>query len=266
MTTTAATTAMQVTRQQVGPYDLRVWQAGEGPGLLWLHGLEHHPGDAPFLRSLAGSRDVRAPELPGYGESTGAEHLHDVQDAALMLRALVDSWGLSSVDVVGHSLGGMLAAELAIVAPHLVRRLVLVDSYGLWQEDFPLVDPFVLTPPALAAAKWHDPSAAPDPEPSALEDDSTLGRAVFRSRNMGTATRFLWPLPDRGLRRRLSYLTVPTLVVHGESDGLVPLRYAEELARLLPHGRLAPIPTAGHLPMLEAPEAFERAVLPFLQD
>ena len=263
MTTTSASPS-SVTSTQVGPCQVRVWQTGSGSGLLYLHGYEQHPGAASFLQRLGEHRDVRAPELPGYGESTGLEHVQDILDLALLWRRLIEDWGFEQVDVVGHSLGGMVAAELAVVAPHRVRKLVLVDSYGLWLDDQPLVDQFALSPKALAAAKWHDPAAAPDPEPSAQDDRSPLGMAVWRTRNLGSATKFMWPIPDRGLARRLPHLTVPTLVVHGEADGLVPVAYAQELAGRIPNATLVTIPGAGHLPMIEAEDAFLDAVTAFL--
>jgi pimeloyl-ACP methyl ester carboxylesterase len=254
---------MQMTREQLRSFDLRVWQQGDGAGLLYLHGLERHPGAAPFLDRLAEERDVRAPELPGYGESTGVEHLHDVQDVALLYRALIDSWGFESVDVVGHALGGMLAAELAVVAPHRVRSLVLVNAFGLWLEDQPMSDVFTMSPPELDAAKWHNPEAK-ESETGARGGSSALDLAIERTTNLGTATKFLWPIPDRGLRRRLCYISAPTLVIHGESDGIVPLAHAEELARLLPNAELEIMPLAGHLPMFEAEDQFVNAVQKFV--
>lgn len=254
---------MRMSRQQVGKFDLRVWQQGEGPGLLYLHGLERHPGDAPFLRRLAEDRDVRAPEFPGYGESLGVEHISDIHDAALLYRELIESWGFESVDVVGHSLGGMVAAELAIVAPHRVRGLALVDSYGLWQESSPLPDPFAMVPDDLDEAKWHEP-AARESETHAREGSSRLDLAVERTTNLGTATKFMWPIPDRGLRRRLRHLSTPTLVVHGESDGLIPVEYAEQMTDLVPHAELEVIRGAGHLPMFEAEDEFVSLLQKFL--
>jgi pimeloyl-ACP methyl ester carboxylesterase len=254
---------MQTSRQQIRSFDVRVWHQGEGSGLLYLHGLERHPGDAPFLNRLAEGHDVRAPELPGYGQSTGVEHLHDVLDVALLHRELVESWGFDSVDVVGHSLGGMLAAELAVVAPHRVRSLVLVDSFGLWLEDQPMPDVFAMTPPNLDAAKWHD-TAAKDDETHAREGSTPLDLAIERTTNLGTATKFLWPIPDRGLRRRLAHVSAPTLVLHGESDGIIPLAHAEELARMIPDAELETIPGAGHLPMFEAEDQFVNLVEKFV--
>lgn len=254
---------MQMSRQQIRSFDVRVWQQGEGAGLLYLHGLERHPGDAPFLNRLAEGYDVRAPELPGYGESTGVEELRDVLDVALLYRELIESWGFESVDVVGHSLGGMLAAELAAVAPHRVRTLVLVDSFGLWLEDQTMPDVFAMTPPNLDAAKWHD-TAAKDDETHARAGSAPLDLAIERTTNLGTATKFLWPIPDRGLRRRLCHVSAPTLVVHGESDGVIPVAHAEELARLIPDAELETIPAAGHLPMFEAEDQFVNLVQKFV--
>lgn len=254
---------MQMSRQQIRSFDLRVWQQGEGAGLLYLHGLERHPGDAPFLNRLSEARDVRAPELPGYGESTGLEHLHDVLDVALLHRELIESWGFDRIDVVGHGLGGMFAAELAVVAPHRVRSLVLVDSFGLWLEDQPLPDVFTMAPPELDEAKWHDVDAKAT-ETHARAGSTPKDLAIERTTNLGTATKFLWPIPDRGLRRRLCHVSAPTLVLHGESDGVVPLAHAEELARLIPTAEVETVPLAGHLPMFEAEDQFVNTVQKFV--
>lgn len=238
--------------------NVRVWTFGQGPPLLYLHGFEQHPGrDAPFLHRLAQQRTVHAPEHHGYGESSGLDEIRDIFDVVLHLRCLVESWKHERIDVVGHSLGGMFAAEFAALCPHLVRRLVLVDAFGLWLDDEPAIDPFTLTADELAASKWYDPSRAPTPEPSAFAGgDDPVARAAFDNANLGAATKFLWPLPDRGLRRRAPYIQAPTLVLHGESDGLVPPAYGMALAGLIPDARFELISGAGHLPMIEAEEQF----------
>jgi pimeloyl-ACP methyl ester carboxylesterase len=256
---------MRTARERVGAFDVRVWSGGSGAPLLYLHGFEHHPGAASFLDQLSRSHDVHAPELPGFGDSTGFEELHDVIDVALYYRRLIESWNKGAVDVIGHSLGGMFAAEVAALSPHLVRKLVLVNPYGLWLDDSPLPDPFALSPKDLEKAKWHDPEKAPMPEPSAFEGDGNHGAlAIFRAQNLGTATKFMWPIPDHGLRRRLAYIQAPTLIVHGEADRLVPMAYAEAFARLIPKARIVTIRNAGHLPMIEAEGEFISAVNDFL--
>jgi pimeloyl-ACP methyl ester carboxylesterase len=256
---------------RLGAFDVNLWSDGEGAGdappLLFLHGYERHPGGASFLRRLAGGRRVLAPEQPGYGSSTGLEHIHDQLDLVLFYRELIESWDAGPVDVVGHSLGGMIAAELGAICPQVVRRLVLVDAFGLWLDDEPTLDPFGAAE-ELLAAKWHDPAAAPDPEPTIFEPDPEDPHAAifFQAQNLATATKFLWPIADRGLRRRLGLIDAPTLVVHGASDGLLPMSYAEELVRLIPDARLAPIERAGHYPMLEREDEFVSVVESFLAE
>ncbi len=245
--------------QTFGPATVRIWRMGEGKPLLYLHGFEGHPGDAPFLRRLARDRLVIAPEHPGFGDSDGLAAMHDITDQSLHFRRILRSLAMRRVDVVGHCLGAMFAAELAAISPHLVRRLVLVNSYGLWDDAAPMPDPFSLTPAQLQAAKWHNPEAAQaEPVASASEP------ATLRHRNLGAATKFMWPIPDRGLTRRLPFIEAPTLVLHGTSDGLIPPAYATRLASLIPNAAFHPIEDAGHLPMLEAEEAFSNAVNSFL--
>lgn len=247
----------------IGTFEIDLWTGGGGDPLLYLHGYERHPGGAGFLTRLAERRRVLAPEQPGYGSSTGGEHLRDVHDVALYHRALLRSLGVAHVDVVGHSLGGMFAAELAAIAPDLVGRLVLVDAFGLWLDDEPAADPFG---PAeqVAAAKWHGEAPAREPSNFVPDEAEPHGHVLFAAQNLGAATRFMWPIAERGLRRRLPHVTAPTLVVHGSSDGLLPVSYAEELARLLPDAELALVDGAGHYPMVEQEDEFVRVVEKFL--
>jgi pimeloyl-ACP methyl ester carboxylesterase len=255
---------MTPVREVNGPFDVRVWQGGAaGRPLLFLHGFEQHPGAAPFLARLGETHAVRAPEHPGYGDSHGFEHVEDIFDVTLHYRRLIERWGAGPVDVVGHSLGGMFAAELAALAPHLVRRLVLVSPYGLWLDETPMPDPFVMAPPALAQAKWHAPDKA-GAEPTSFEASHGETIATFRAQNLSTATKFLWPIPDRGLKRRLRYVAAPTLVIRGASDGLFPAPYLEAWTGAIDGAKGVTLADAGHLPMVEAEDAFIAAVEGFL--
>jgi pimeloyl-ACP methyl ester carboxylesterase len=254
---------MKPSRKTVGAFDVRVWSGGSGSQVVYLHGFEQHPGAAPFLERLSQNHEVLAPEHPGFGSSTGFERLQDIHDLILYYRSLMQSWAKGPVDVIGHSLGGMFAAELAVLAPQLVRRLVLVSPYGLWLDDHPLPDPFVLMPDALAKAKWHDPAKAAN-ETSAFDPAEGDSAANFRTINLTTASKFMWPIPDRGLSRRLPYVASPTLVIHGEADGLVPANYEKAWSDHLPGVKTARIAGAGHMPMFEAEEAFLGLVDEFL--
>jgi pimeloyl-ACP methyl ester carboxylesterase len=255
---------MKAVRETQGPFDVRVWQGGAAARpMLYLHGFEQHPGAAPFLARLGESHAVRAPEHPGYGDSTGFEHIEDIFDLTLYYRRLIERWGAGPVDVVGHSLGGMFAAELAAVAPQLVRKLVLVSPFGLWLDHAPVPDVFTMNPAALAKAKWHEPAKA-GAEPTAFEPAEGETIATFRAHNLSTATKFLWPIPDRGLKRRLQYISAPTLVVRGASDGLFPAPYLEAWTGAIAGAKAVTVADAGHLPMVEAEDAFMKTVGDFL--
>lgn len=257
--------SVQLTTRTVGQSNLRVISGGSGSTLLFLHGMERHPGDATFLNRLAEHRHVVAPEHPGYGESTGFDSLKDLVDVVLHYRTLVESLGDEPVDLVGHCVGGMFAAEFAALCPHLVRRLVLVAPYGLWLDDLPLPDPFAMEPDDLKRAKWGA-NEPPDPEPSialAFPDDPHA-QVFDRVRNMASATKFLWPIPDRGLGRRLPYIKAKTLIVIGDADGLVLPAYANEFARLIPEAKVKTIDGAGHYPMFDREAEFTATVEAFL--
>jgi pimeloyl-ACP methyl ester carboxylesterase len=246
---------------------VRSWSAGpeDAPGLLYLHGLERHPGDAPFLQRLAATRRVVAPEHPGYGESNGLDAMDHILDLVLHYRRFVEETFRGPVDIVGHSLGGMFAAEFAAICPQLTNSLTLVSPFGLWLDDHPLPDPFLLTEQEMRAAKWSDPAAAPEetslPLPGA---DDPHAKTYDRARNMAAATKFMWPIPDHGLRRRLPLIRARTLVVHGAGDGLVPRTYVDAFVRLIPGAKLATIDHAAHMSMLEREQEFGDIVGAFL--
>lgn len=249
-------------------FTFHTWEEGEGTPLLYLHGFEGHPGDSEFLRRLAGARRIIAPELPGYGESTGFEHIEETLDMTLALRQFVESLGVPNVDVIGHSLGGMFAGEIAAICPHVVNRLLLVSPFGLWIDEAPTPDPFVLNPTQLAEITWHNPAAATSIATSrALSNgEDQVAATLARTANLSVAGKFLWPIPDRGLRKRLPLVRAKTLIVRGTSDELIPAVYAEQFADLVPGASVITIDAAGHYPMHEAPDEFLRTCEAFLME
>ena len=251
-----------------GAFYVQVADIGEGRPLLYLHGFDGFPGEAPYIMRLAKSHRVIVPEHPGFGKSTGIEHIDDILDITLYYRNLIETLGFDRVDVVGHSLGGMFAAELAAICPSIVDRLVLVAPFGLWLDEAPIPDLFYLGPAQLQRATWHNPECeAAQQAMSQLGglNERSAGEAIItRAGNLSTAGKFLWPVPDRGLAKRLPLIKAPTLVVTGESDKLISAPYGEAFVSKIPGARLVSIPMAGHVPMAEQPGAFFGHVTPFL--
>ena len=250
-----------------GMFQTHLLQGGSGEPLLFLHGAGGlHEGE--YLDQLAERFTVYAPWHPGFGASEGSEHIDDIIDLALYCHDLMDELGLESAHVVGHSMGGMLAAELAALCPHRVRRLVLANPVGLWRDDEPVLDFFTLSPEQLLPYTWHDPEseAAKIAYPTPETKEERVEQAFQRIQALATASKFLWPIPDRGLRRRIHRIQSPTLIVWGESDRLVPPSYAEDFRSQIKDARVAMLPECGHQPMLEKRDEFVSLVAAFLEE
>jgi pimeloyl-ACP methyl ester carboxylesterase len=156
----------------------------------------------------------------------------------------------------------MLAAEMAALAPQRIERLVLVCPTGLWLDQVPIPDFFTFNPEQLVRSALHDPQGAVGR--MLLEQLQDPQRTLESYRCLASAGKFLWPVPDKGLKKRIHRLKMPTLVVWGASDGLIPTAYAHAFHASIPGSRVAILNGAGHLPMLEQREAFVRLLTEFL--
>jgi pimeloyl-ACP methyl ester carboxylesterase len=237
--------------------------------VLFLHGVSGLLEDTRFLDSLAERRRVFAPELPGYGESTGEELYEDMLDFALHGWDVLEALGLEGQRpaVMGHSLGGMIAAEMACLAPSDLSRLVLVDAFGLWLDEQPIPDLFAFRPFEFGDFLFSDPERGAAALTGGLDFsdiDALREFVVANARRLGTAGKVLFPIPNRRLSKRLYRLTTPTLVVWGEQDRLLPPVYARRWGELVPAARVACIEGAGHMLPYEQPQELAREVLEFL--
>ena len=138
-------------------FDIRVHQGGSGRDLLFVHGAGGLLENDPFIARLSQHFRVTAPMLPGYEDSQGGEHLREMLDFTLHVFDVWDSLQLNDPIVVGHSMGGMIAAEMASIAPHAIRDLVLLCPAGLWRDDHPVADIFAALPFELPGLLFHDP-------------------------------------------------------------------------------------------------------------
>jgi pimeloyl-ACP methyl ester carboxylesterase len=249
---------------------IEVLEAGQGAPLLFLHGAGGIPFWEGVLPLLAREHRVYAPLLPGYGQSTGLEHLEDQWDLFLHGFDVMEALGLERPFLLGESMGGWIAAEMAALRPREIGRLALAAPVGLWRDEAPVVDMFGLMTPELVPYLFHDQSCPAAQRMLGIQalfsdkDDRTQEQVEFlitMARGFRTAAKFLFPIPEHGLERRLWRITAPTLVLWGASDRFVPPLYGQVFSEKIPHARLETIEGAGHLIGLERPEPYAAAVL-----
>jgi pimeloyl-ACP methyl ester carboxylesterase len=232
------------------PFETNVWVRGAGPPLLFLHS-QYGRKWTPFLETLSGSFTVYAPEVAG-DEST-LERLDDMLDLLTYVNDVVDALGLERAPVVGHSLGAAVAAELAAINQGFVERLVLLSPLGVWSDSDPVADLVGETPATRAGRLYVDPEG--DDATEWLAGLMSRDRIYFRA--MRGYSHWYWPLPDTGLRKRVHRISAPTLVIHGDADGLTTRRYAEEFAALIPNATVASVAGASHM-LAEQPDEVAR--------
>ena len=257
---------------------LRLWQdriatdvevAGSGPALVYLHGPWGLPPDRGFAGLLAQAHTVYAPRFPGTtpDDPEAAHALSGWLDLVVYHGELLDRLQLDGpACIVGHSFGALLAAEMAAAARQSVKKLVLIDPVGLWRDEAPVKNWIVLSDAERRPSLFADPQGeaaqrffAVPADPAARVD--VLAQLIWAQACTG---KFVWPIADRGLRRRIHRIAAPTLIVWGESDRIAAPLYGKEFAALIRGARVEYIEKAGHLPHLEQPEATANAVLNFL--
>ncbi|MGH7419672.1 MAG: alpha/beta fold hydrolase [Candidatus Rokuibacteriota bacterium] len=248
-----------------GAVAFRVLVAGRGAPLIYFHSIHEREGWSPFLERLANRYAVHAPLHPGVGGSTGVETLEDVFDLTLAYEELLDALGIDAAHLVGHFFGGMAAAELAALFPERARRLVLVSPLGLWRDDAPSEDLLILPADELPAVLWSDPGSeaaqrwAAPPESDEEKEAALIDSIARRS----AIAKFVWPIPDKGLRKRLHRIQAPTLLLWGDADRANPVVYAEEWQRRIKGAAMKLLP-GGHMLIHESPDATARLVEEFL--
>jgi pimeloyl-ACP methyl ester carboxylesterase len=238
--------------------------AGQGPALVYLHSGYGLVWD-DMLDLLARDFTVYAPEHPGTaaGDPDSVKPLDDLWDLTLYYYEMFDQLGLEAPAVVGHSFGGMVAAEIAANNPRRVSRLVLIDSLGLWLDGAPIKN-YMVTPQAqLDPLFFHDIN-----HPARkhifmnLEDPESIIRVTWA---LGCSGKYIWPIPDKGLRKRLHRIAAPTLLIWGKEDGLTKPVYAEEFKKLIPGARIETVANAAHMAPLEQPQAVSKLIHDFLK-
>jgi pimeloyl-ACP methyl ester carboxylesterase len=253
-----------------GRPSIEVLEAGDGQPLLFLHGAGGVPAWEGVLPLLARNFHVYAPLLPGFGRSTGLEYLDDQLDLFLHCFDVMEALHLDRPLVLGESMGGWIAAEMAALRPDKIGRLALAAPVGLWRDDAPVVDMFGMMGHEMVPYLFHDitcPAAqamlalsqlVSDKDDRSAEQVETL---IAMARGARTAAKFLFPIPENGLERRLWRIQAPTLIVWGSHDRFVKPSYADLFAAQIRNAEVVTIQNAGHLIGLEQPQALAEAVV-----
>jgi pimeloyl-ACP methyl ester carboxylesterase len=250
---------------RVGDIDVHTWVGGHGEPLLVLHGAGGNRGFTRWTHRVAERFTVWAPTHPGFGASGDAEWMEGIDDLARFYLWFIDAAKLGRPHLLGQSIGGWTAAEMAAMSPGAIDRLILVDPVGLKPRTGEILDVFFHSPAELRELMVHDPKAVPEwdelfgrpPTPAELE---------IATRNREMTARLTWKpyMHNPRLEHFLPRVTNPALIVWGRQDRVVPVECGEQYRRLLPDARLVVLERCGHLPPLEQPDAFARLVLDFL--
>jgi pimeloyl-ACP methyl ester carboxylesterase len=244
---------------------IEVERRGKGRPLVLIPGEDALEADMPFVDELARKYEVIIPWMPGFGRSERPDWVENMDDVAYIFLDLLDKLKLKDVTLMGFSLGGWIAAEMAIKNTTRIKKLVLVDAYGIKVGDKyarDIADVWFLAPEKVLALKYVDPKKGKFDYPSM--PDSKL---EIIARNRETTARFCWEpyMHHPRLRRRLHRIDVPTLVVWGDKDGIVAKDYGKAYAKEIPGAKFVAIPNAAHFPHIEAPERFIKEIGSFIR-
>ncbi|WP_218578341.1 alpha/beta fold hydrolase [Vineibacter terrae] len=240
-----------------------VQRAGKGTPVLYLHGANGGGRWLPFMERLAADHEVIAPEHPGFGRSDTPDWFDNIHDVAYFYLDLIDALGLKGVHLVGSSLGGWVACEMAVRSTARLASLALIGSAGLHLKGVARPDTFMWTPEEAARGLFHDQALAEKMLAAAPSDDE-LERQMknrFATARLAWAPRFY----DPHLHKWLHRIDVPTVVFWGAQDQLVPAVYAERFGELIPKATVHYFDACGHLPQVEQPAAFAEALATFVR-
>lgn len=228
--------------------------------LLYLHGTFLGDLWLDYHTALAARFHVFAPDTPGFGRTARPDWMRDMSDYVLYFRDLLEALGLERPVIVGHSLGGWMAAELAVWYPERVDKLVLANAAGIRVKGSPIADLLAMNPAETLAVSFDDFSAAAPLIPPEVNIDYIMSQ--YRQRV--TLASLAWnPSYDPKLERRLARITCPTLIVWGENDRLVPPIYGEAFHQAIPGSTLVTLAGTGHMPMFEKAGEWSKVVADF---
>ncbi len=249
-------------RHRVRDITVRMMRDGQGAPLLYLHGANGPPPWSAFFERLAERHDVLMPEHPGFGTSDNPPWLRNIADLAMYYLDFLDGLGVEKVHLVGHSLGGWVAEELAVRNATQLASLSLLAPAGVRVKGIVSGDNFIWAPDETARNLFYDQKFAEAmlARPPTEEEADILLTNRFMAAKYGWEPRWFNPALERWLHR----IKVPTLIIWGENDRLLPSAYAKVWGERVPNARVEIIPRCGHLPQIEQADTAAKLILGFL--
>ncbi len=250
---------------QVGDSKVHLLKGGSGEPLLLLHGAGGNRGWLGYVQALSDQFTVYAPSHPGFGQSDRPEWLETIPDLASFYTWFLEQQGLEGIRVIGFSMGGWLAAEMAVMCRHAFSKLMLVDAAGVKPRQGEIADIFIISPAQVTELIFHDPKQAPEYD-QLYGQELTPEEVETAERNGEMSVRLCWKpyMYDPRLPDLLARVNIPTRIVWGHQDQIVPLECGQLYQTAIPGSELIVIDGCGHSPQVEKPDEFVRLALDFL--
>jgi pimeloyl-ACP methyl ester carboxylesterase len=249
----------------VGDTRVHLLKGGSGDPVLVLHGAGGHQGWRRYIQALAERYTVYVPSHPGYGQSERPGWLESMNDLACFYTWFMEQQGLDGVRAIGFSMGGWLAAEIAVACRHAFSRLMLVDPIGIKPNDGEIADIFIISPAQVLELMFHDPKQVPEYD-EIYGQEPTPEQVETAERNREMAVRLIWKpyAHDPRLPQLLARVSIPTRIVWGRQDHLVPLECGQLYQKAIPGSELVVVDDCGHQPQIEKPDEFIKLALDFM--
>lgn len=261
---TTAAQVYQEERMALADTELYLLKGGEGRPLLVLHGVEGHEGWLPFHDALSAKATVYAPAHPGYGETARPDWLETIAHQAVFYHWFIERAGLAGLDVVGFGIGGWIAAQMALMCPQNLRRLVLVNAAGIRPQESEILDIFIIPWKQVIERGFYDAEACPEYHRLYGGEWQEFGGPREAGRTMSIRMCFRPFMYDSSLPGMLGKVSLPTLVVWGADNHIIPPECGRLYQQAIPGATLHEIERCGHWPHFERPEELAGVIQTFL--
>jgi pimeloyl-ACP methyl ester carboxylesterase len=248
----------------VGETEVQMFSGGSGPPLLFLHGAGGNAGWQPYHEALAQHFTVSAPSMPGFNGTERPDWVYTITDMAHFNIEMTQQMGLDEYILVGSSMGGWVAAEMAAMSQHNLKGMILIDAVGIRPEQGEIAEIFMVSAETRAKLRFYDPSQVPNYDQ--YNRETTPEEQFTDHSNREMASRLCWKpyMYNPSLPHYLKKVTTPGLIVWGRQDAIVPLNCGELYQQALPNATLKVIDHCGHSPAIEKPQEFIDTVTEFL--